>query len=283
MRFGPGGVPFESKKRDSLSGIEYCRKIDLGAMELEFVQGVRMNVELAAQCGGLSKKLDVRLSAHAPYFINFLSEKPSTRGLSKHNVLETAKVLSAAGGGRVVFHPAYYGKLEKGEAFKQMVGELKTVLSEVKKNGFDNAVIAPELTGKRSQWGSLEELIKITKEIDSSLKTLNPCFDVSHVQARGENPMRSREDVEIFFEQIKKGLGGTALKQMHFHAQDVEFTEKGERFHKAVGEGTINWKEFMRALVAFECDGTVICESPILEKDALKLQEMFVKAGGKLS
>lgn len=283
MRFGPGGVPIGSKKRDSLSGIEYCRRVKLGAMELEFVQGVRMSVELASKCGELSKKLDVSLSAHAPYFINFLSEKHSTRGLSKHNVLETANVLNAAGGGRVVFHPAYYGQLSKEDAFKQMVSELKAVLSETKKNGFNNVVIAPELTGKPSQWGSLEELLKVTKEIDPSLKTLNPCFDVSHVQARGENAMRSREDVECFFEQIRKGLGRKALKQMHFHAQDVEFTEKGERFHKAVGKGTLNWKEFMRALVEFECAGTVICESPVLEKDALKLQEMFVKAGGKLS
>ncbi len=272
-----------SKKRDSLAGIQYCHDVGLKAEELEFVQGVRMNAELARKCGALSKKLGVRLSAHAPYFINFLSEKPSTRGLSKRNVLETARVLSAAGGGRVVFHPAYYGKLSREEAFKQMVTELRSVLNEVKKNGFSNVVIAPELTGKRSQWGSLEELLKATKEIDSSLKTLNPCYDVSHIQARGENAMRSREDVEKFFEQIRKSLGGKALKQMHFHAQDVEFTESGERFHKVVGQGTINWKEFVRALVEFECDGTVICESPILEKDALKLQEMFVKAGGKLS
>jgi len=283
MRFGPGGVPIGCKKRDTLSGIEYCRQIKLGAMELEFVQGVRMNVQLARECGEVSKKLDVKLSAHAPYFINFLSEKLSTRSLSKRNVLETAKVLSAAGGGRVVFHAAYYGKLDKSEAFKRMVGELKSVLSEVKKNGFSNVIIAPELTGKKSQWGSLEELIKATKEIDYSLKTLNPCFDVSHVQARGENAMRSRDDVIVFFEQIRKGLGEKALKQAHFHAQDVEFTEKGERFHKTVGQGSINWKEFVNALVEYGCEGTVICESPILEKDALKLQEMFVKAGGKVS
>jgi deoxyribonuclease-4 len=70
VRFGPAGIPTETPDRNTANGIAYCGKLGLGAMEVEFVHGVNMKEEKAREAGEMAKKNDVRLSCHAPYYIN---------------------------------------------------------------------------------------------------------------------------------------------------------------------------------------------------------------------
>ena len=164
MRFGTAGIPIRCKSGGSLAGIKCVRELGLDAMEFEFVHGVRMSEALAKQCGQEAKRLDVSLSAHAPYFINLISENPSIRNMSKHHVMETCRVLDAAGGGRAVFHAGFYGKMQHQAAFEEML-EMLGDLHEKVKNARLSVVLAPELSGKRTQWGSLSELCDAAKQI----------------------------------------------------------------------------------------------------------------------
>ena len=71
--FGTAGVPYSIQKKDSISGIERVKELGLKAMELEFVRGVHMSEKTAEAVGKTAEENDVRLSVHAPYFINLNS------------------------------------------------------------------------------------------------------------------------------------------------------------------------------------------------------------------
>ena len=57
--------------------------------------------------------------------------------------------------------------------------------------------------------------------------------------------------------------------------EGIEFTEKGERRHLPLEEGPPSYKMLIEVLKEFKCDGTLICESPLLEKDALRLKNAW--------
>ena len=71
LLFGTGGIPHSARIRSTISGIERIAELGLECMEIEFVQGVKMSEQTAIQVGETAAKRGVKLSAHAPYFMNF--------------------------------------------------------------------------------------------------------------------------------------------------------------------------------------------------------------------
>ena len=75
LHFGTSGVPHSAKRNDSISGVKRIRELGLDAMELEFVQGVRLPAKDADVINGLQEELGVKLTAHGPYWINLNAEE----------------------------------------------------------------------------------------------------------------------------------------------------------------------------------------------------------------
>jgi len=73
----------------------------------------------------------------------------------------------------------------------------------------------------------------------------------------------------------EKYLGKKALKKMHLHYSGIEYTAKGERKHLPLKKSDAKWKEFLKVLKKRRVGGTLVCESPLLEKDTIFLQENF--------
>jgi sugar phosphate isomerase/epimerase len=94
IRFGPAGYPEGAKGGES--AVELVRKKGLDAMELQFGRQVNLSDERADAIRRKAEELDVRLSAHAPYYISFNSV-PETYEKSKEWVMRTARVASKAG------------------------------------------------------------------------------------------------------------------------------------------------------------------------------------------
>ena len=70
-------------------------------------------------------------------------------------------------------------------------------------------------------------------------------------------------------------MGRKALDNMHIHLSGIHHGEKGERHHLILKESKFNYSAVLQALKEFDCKGIVICESPIIEKDALLLQKKY--------
>jgi len=279
LRFGPAGKPVDMKSGDYVKAVEYVAKEGLDAMEYEAVRGVRISEAKAKAIREAAERLDVRLSMHAPYFINFASPSEDTVRKSQERLWAAVRASSWMGAYAVVFHPGYYkGNSSPEEALKRTIEALKPVVERMKQEGIKGVWIAPETTGKKTQVGSVEEVIAICAELDYA----RPAVDWAHLYARAEGGfIRSVDDVVMVIELIEKELGTWAVRPLHTHFSKIEYGKGGEREHHTLAEEEYgpDWRIVCRAYKETGIEATIISESPILDKDALLMKRICIEEG----
>ncbi len=271
--FGTAGVPHSAIERDSIAGIHKIRKLGLDAMELEFVYGVHMKKDAAEQTHKAAAEENVSLSVHAPYYINLNSEEKEKIAASKQRIFESARIGSIAGAKKTVFHAGFFGKTNAKEAFENIAIAIEEIAERM--NGEKtNAVLAPELTGKPAQFGSLQELLQLTERI----KGIELTVDFSHLHARTNGSLKTKNDFEKVLQEIKDFDAGL-LGHLHMHVSGIKYSEKGERNHLNLLDKANNfdYKLLLETLKEFVVAGTIVCESPNLENDAILMKKYWEK------
>ncbi len=228
-----------------------------------------MGLDTARAVREKAEALGVRLSVHAPYYINLNSEDPGKRLASQERLLKTARIGDACGATSAVFHAAFYGKDPAEKAYEAVKRELGTVLS-ILRNERLKISLRVETMGKRSQFGSLDEVLSLCRDLDG----LRPCLDFSHLHAR-EGKVNSYGEFERVLAKVARKLGPRALKNVHIHIAGIHYGDKGEIKHLDLGETDFRYDEWLQALRDMEVEGTVICESPNLEGDAVMLKKLY--------
>jgi len=265
IRFGPAGIPVSSPKRDTLSGVKKVVELGLNAMEVEFVRGVRMGVESAKKIKEIAEKLNVSLSAHAPYFINCASEDEKKREKSIVFITDTARIADALGAKIVVFHPGYYYKKDKNKTFSLMVENIKKAKKIVEENKWD-VLLAPETMGRQAAFGSLDETIKLCEETG-----VVPTVDFAHIHARGNGCLKTKDDFGKILDKLEK----LNLKSLHMHFTGVEYKAGNEKKHLVLEKGDLDFGLLASELAERNINGTLINESPNLEADALYMKRVY--------
>ncbi|MCX9084206.1 MAG: TIM barrel protein [Candidatus Methanoperedens sp.] len=269
LLFGTAGTPISSTGSDSLSGIKRVYELGLGCMELEFVHGVKMKEETARKVENLAKDLDIKLSVHAPYYIN-LNGEDETRIKSRERIFNSARIGEICGARSVVIHAGFIQKDTREAAYDNIKRELILIREQMDNEGL-NITLRIETMGRISQFGTLDEVLAIT-EVDGVL----PCIDFSHLHAIfGKN--NSPEEFTQILGTIENKLGREGLNNMHAHISGIEYSAKGEKNHLELEKSDFNFRELTAAFSDFTIQGTIICESPNLEVDALKLKKEFEK------
>jgi deoxyribonuclease-4 len=272
LLFGTGGVPFSAESRSTEAGIERIAELGLGCMEVEFVQGVRMSPQVATSVGELAARKRVALTAHGPYFINLNAVEPQKIHMSKERILQTARIAALFGARSITFHAAFYLKNTPAETYAAVKKRLQEVMNTLRKEG-NKVTISPEVTGKHSQFGTLEELLQLSSEIEGVL----PCIDFSHWHARTRKANSYQEFLGML-DQVEKKLGRRGLDNMHIHLSGIAYGKKGEIKHLMLDDSDLHYAELLKALKERKAKGVIICESvPYLEKDALLLQQTYRK------
>ncbi|MBL7074470.1 TIM barrel protein [candidate division KSB1 bacterium] len=272
LYFGTAGIPLSAKGKDPVAGIKRVRELGLGCMELEFVYGVRMSPQTAVGVRQAAEETGVMLSAHGPYYINLSSQEVPKRESSRERILTTARIGHLCGARSITFHAAFFQKQDPESVYGTVKEELKDIVAILRKEG--NFIwVRPELTGKSSQFGSLEEIIRLSGELEGVM----PCVDFSHLHARTGGDYNNYKEFCSILEAVKNGLGGQAMDDMHIHVSGIEYTPKGERKHLNISDSDFNYPELLQALKEYDARGLLICESPNLEEDALLLQEEYIK------
>lgn len=268
LLFGISGLPVGdgSCKFSYASGIKYLKAIGLDAMELLFVRSV--NVTDKNKDMVLKSKLENNfyLSAHASYYINLNAEVLEKQEQSIERILKAAEALSMVQGKSLVFHPGYYLKASKEDTYTT----IKKNLARLPYKGIDYRL---ETTGKGTQFGTLEELVALCKEINSC----KLCVDFAHIHARNNGSLKSYDDFSRILKYLLDELGEPALEDLHIHMGGIKYNEKGERNHLPLLESDFNYVDCLKALKDFNVRGCVIAEGPLLEKDALLLKSTYEK------
>ncbi|MBI2287723.1 MAG: TIM barrel protein [Chloroflexi bacterium] len=269
LLFGTGGTPHSAKTSSTIDGIKRIAELGLGCMEVEFVQGVRMSESSARQVAEVAAKEGIKLSAHAPYFINFNAHEPEKIKASQLRLLQTARIGSLCGVESVVFHTAFYLGDSPEDTYRQVKKNLLEVLHQLKQEN-NRLWIRPEVMGKNSQFGTVGEIINLCTELEG----LGICLDLAHWHAR-TGVFNSYPEFVAVLRQVEQGLGRAALDDMHIHFSGIKYGQKGEIKHLNLQESDLQYVELLRALKDCKAKGLVICESPNLEGDAVLLRETY--------
>jgi deoxyribonuclease-4 len=271
LRFGTSGIPLSSPRPRTVDGIRRARELGLDHLEMAWSNGVRMRDETAAAIAEAARAHDVTLTAHAPYFVN-LCGAPEIVARSRARLEETARLGVLCGAPSFCFHAGFYGGLEPAEATRRVQTELARVTAAVRarKLAIDVRV---ELTGKASQLGSLDEVLAWSAAVPGVL----PCVDFSHRYARELGKHNRYEDFVATLAAIEATLGRAALDRLHVHIAGIEYGPRGERRHQPLRATKFRWRELLHALKDMRVGGWVVCESPEMEDDAVRLKQAYLR------
>lgn len=269
--FGTAGVPRSTKASNSVAGIARVRELELDCMELEFVQGVRMSEKGAVNVLEAARRENIALSVHAPYYINLNSSEEEKLKASMERIYQAARIGSLCGAESIVMHAAFYQKSSREAAYQNVSKALSELAGRLRGESID-AVLRPETMGKRAQFGTLDEVLSLSEEIEGVM----PCLDFSHLHAR-EGKENSYPEFTSILSKVEDALGKEGLANMHMHVSGIEYDRNGEKKHLTLKESDFNYPELLKALKEFEVKGLVICESPIMEEDALLLKRTYAE------
>ena len=271
MRFGPAGVPLQCPSSSTYEGIKCTKALGLDAMEMEFVRGVRMKQGLAKEINSLAKELDVKLSSHAPYYINLATKDKEKAKRTFFHIYSSAKITHFAGGYITVVHPGYYQQLGKEEAYRLVKKRLEEIVERLKQERI-KTLIGIETMGKVKAFGKIDEVLSLSQEVEQ----VYPVIDFAHLRALQISSFKKPEDFVKIIEYFENGLGSKFAKNLHIHFSEIEFTEKGEKNHLVLGtKYEPDYRAFLKACVEQGYKGVVISESPEIDKDAVKMKKYY--------
>jgi deoxyribonuclease-4 len=278
FQIGTVGSPIGTPKKPggSVGAIEFSRSIGLNTLELGWVQSVRVTEATCALIREKAAGQKVSLSVHAPYFFN-LNATDEEWPKSRKRLMDAAHYGNLAGATDIIFHPGSYFERPPAEVLKVAIPRLKDCVKELRK-AKNPVILRPETMGKSAMLGSLEDTLEMSKAIEGVL----PCIDFAHLHARpGDGTMNSVKEWKSLLEAYQKSLGKDALKSLHIHLSGIEYGPKGEKNHLALKESDLKLNALFEALSDFSCAGRILCESPVMEEDALYMKKAWMKASGE--
>lgn len=252
----------------TLAGLKHAKSLGIDAMEIEWVQSVPKNAEHVAKLGELAKTLDIGLTIHAPYFINLNSDDKEKLAASEKRIVDALAMAQVCGAVSVCVHAAFNG----GKDSVAVTDSVRRCTDRImkKKRQFPDVNLAYETMGKHSQWGTLDEVLAISKEFG-----IYPCVDVAHMHARSNGAVNSTKEFDELLDRYAKVLGKKSLKNMHIHYSGIAYGEKGEKHHLPFEESDLRWKDFLKVLKKRGVGGFLVCESPAMEDDTLLLRGTY--------
>ena len=272
FRFGTVGSPLSTPKKPggSVGAILRMKELGLDALELGWVRAVRVTEETCAAIRTCANEQDVKISIHAPYFINLnASDEEWTN--SRKRLMDAAKYGNLAGATDIIFHPGSYFGNPPAEVLPIAINRLKGCQEELITSGIP-VTLRPETMGKSAMLGSLEDTLAMAK----ALSSVEPCIDFAHLHARpGDGSINTYDEFSHILEQYGKALGEKSLSRLHIHLSGILYGEKGEKKHLPLKESDLNLEGLFKALSVFHCKGRILCESPIMEDDAIHMKTLW--------
>jgi deoxyribonuclease-4 len=273
LHFAVAGVPLSTPKPGgTVEGLKHAKnKLKITAMEMEWVQRVPVNPERMAQIRETAEELGMYLTVHAPYFINLNSNEDDKLAASKRRIIDALAMAQLAGAKSVCVHAAFYLGGDPKVAHENVRRATADIMKQ-KKRFFPDVNLGYETMGKPTQYGTLEEVLKVSKEFG-----IYPVLDPAHMHARTNGLINTAKEWNEMFDAYEKYLGKASLKHVHMHYSGIAYGPKGEKHHLPLKDSDARWQDFLGVLKKRKIEGTVVCESPLLEKDTVLMRDTYAK------
>ncbi len=283
--FGPSGNSekfYEDGNRHSYQMPEWLKNMGLNAYEYQCNKGTNIKKETAEKIGDEAKKAGIRLSIHAPYYINLSSAEELKRENSIQYILNTCRIAKWMGADRIIIHPGSVGKLTREKAMMTALPVLAETIRRADSQGFSGITLCPEVLDKINNLGSLDEVITMCGLDERMI----PCVDFGHIHARTLGSLKGTDDYNAIFDKIENSLGTERARKLHIHFSRIEFTQAGEKKHHTLKDTEYGpeFEDLARVLAERKAEPVIICESRNrMAEDAVIMKEIYEKVKNEMS
>lgn len=278
--FGPSGCGdefYNQGHKTILEVPEWVKNYGLDAYEYSFGHGYQMSTELAKKAGELFREYDIKLSLHAPFYINFANPDETMYQKTQGYIYTGIKFLRAFGADKMVFHPASCGKLDRKQALDLTAKRFDETFNQLDSDGqLDGLFLCPETMGKTMQIGTYKEVV----DLCTINKHLVPTFDFGHINSLEQGSLKTKDDFKRILDYSIQKLGLERTNNCHIHFSKIKYGPKGEIKHLNYDD-IIYGPEFdllAEVLIEYNLSPRVICESMNqMPHDALLMKKIYHK------
>ncbi len=273
--FGPAGLPEGFPGKSSVQAPGWLASIGLDAFEYQCGKGVNVGEKTARAVGAAAREHNIRLSLHAPYFINLANPAPESLEKTTGYILSACRAADWMGATRVTIHTGALMKRTRREALEIAMLSLQEVMRTCDGEGYGHLTLCPETMGKINQLGDLDEVLELC-QLDERLL---PCVDFGHLYARSLGADEGEEATGRILDRIQSQLGEERASRFHSHFSQIAFTQNGgEKAHLTFDQEEFgpDYRPLMRQLARRGWSPTIICESAgTQDKDALTMKRAY--------
>ena len=225
-----------------------------------------------AQTRALARALDVDLTLHAPYYVDFFgSQEARERSLRQ---IQWASVLAEGLGARMaVTHLGFYGPGTRSDSVQELTRVAHELSDWLKEYSHGTVRLAIEPSGHPDVFGSREEILEIAHQV----KGVVPVLNLPHISARERRTFDTPDDLRPVVEEFVKASGG----ELYMNFAGVEFYGPGEFRLTPIKRGQARFDPVAELFSEREYDVTVISSSPLLEHDAMYMKLLYERSLSK--
>jgi deoxyribonuclease-4 len=221
------------------------------------------------QTRALARALDVDLTLHAPYYVDFFgSQEARERSIRQ---IQWAGVLADALGARLTLtHLGFYGTGDRADSVHDLSEITQSVSSWLKGFSEGRVRLGIEPSGHPDVFGSREEVLDLAHRV----KGVVPVLNLPHLAARERTNFEDAAQLAPVLDQFVEASGG----ELYLNFSGVEFYGPGEFRLTPIKRGHVRFDPLADLLADREYDVTVISSSPLLEHDAMYMKLLYERA-----
>lgn len=274
-KIGVAGTPpnFNGKSSEFF---QWLKGRNLNAYEVQCTMGFKISDAKIKYYSDNANKYGIALSIHAPYYVNLGSQREEVVQSSIASMINGIKLAQRFNCTRIIFHPGGgWGKTleDRQSAIHRIIQAIHIIEQEV---DMGDVRLYPEIGGKISTLGTLDEIIQICNECESCY----PCIDIAHLHARTLGSLKSKNDLENVFIKLKNNLPAEKFQNIHFHAYTILYGDKGEIRHLVHdekypdgAEGEPNLTDFISLVKKYNVNTWIVSEA----RDSQDMGAIFMR------
>ncbi len=270
LRFGIAGNPLSCKSRTVVGGLinlsllmEKYTKL-LPAMEIEIIHTT--DIGNTEEIKNTAKKYNIKLSLHAPYYMQFTKSKKKQIYIEKlKNCLVLADKIGAS---PVITHLGFYMS-NKSKTLEYIINDIQQLQKYITRKKL-NVQLAIEPSGRKAVFGTYEEILDVCKRVPGVI----PIINIPHIYARKNGNLKTDKDFEELFNVAKKIIH---KNNFYINIAGAIYKDSDEICLTNLKKSDLKYDLFIKTLVENKISGSVITSSPLGEYDAINLYLTYEK------
>ena len=225
-----------------------------------------------AQTRALARALDVALTLHAPYYVDFFGS-PEAHARSKRQIQWAALLADGLGARLAVTHLGFYGGGERGESIAELTKIAGELADWMKGFGRGGVRLGVEPSGHPDVFGSRDEVL----ELAARVKGVVPVLNIPHLAARERTTFADAASLRPVIDSFVEASDG----ELFLNFSGMEAYGSGEFRLTPIKRGQVRFDPLAEVLADRDYDLTVISSSPLLEHDAMYMKLLYERALAK--